>query len=127
MRLINRRNTVKYFAARGLLLSFQNDVGIGNRAEGEYVVPHPPGRAYAHRVYRKSGFVSGRGKKLMSATCVQWANNRALRVPSSDFFRDVQIEKRNGFLKIENCDIGSLLLFVGGFDKYREDNARPVR
>ena len=48
---------------RGLLLSFQNDVGIGNRAEGEYVVPLP-GRAYAHRVYRKSGFGVGQGKKV---------------------------------------------------------------
>ena len=48
-----------------------------------------------------------------------------LRVPSYDFL-DVQREKRNGFLEVEDCDIDTFLPFVGGFDKYWEDNARPV-
>ena len=82
--------------------------------EGEYS-PHPRTRAYAHsRVYRKSSFASaGRGKTLMStATSVDRITASETREERYDYFK--------------TCDSGPFLLFVGGIDQHREDNAGPI-
>ena len=81
-------------------------------------------RVHGIRVYRKSSFVFvGKGKKVDERAICVW--RIVPRDPSCDFL-DVQQEKRNGFLDVEDCDIGTLLPFDGRFDKYWKDNARPV-
>ena len=114
-RLINRRNMVKCLAGHGYYCHTETTMKGEKGREGEYSLPYPRTRAYAHsRVYRKSSFASaGRGKTLMStATSVD-------RITASE-----AQEGRNVYFK--TCDSGPFLLFVGGIDQHWEDHAGPI-